>query len=588
MAFKLDLLGGEYITSSHGISVKNATKDLNSQGSQYLPEESMEFVNKIQEIFDLTNKNGTYEIKISAKDNPLINEHAMANIEDGVNLYVDYLKSGVAQDVNLDLIKRYESKIITECVGGSAYRTLSRVLNKLGILDKFDWSNTEETPFFHGIGKYDHTPKGEKAFYDYSVDATVVAQKQDGTKYFPVIETMNYSQKLSNYPAGTAVLITDPDHDRLTVTQIENAERINELNKLGIDYVKLNNDRILTVFTANQAFLMIMDFWAKQLKAKGAWENHPRFMIKTTASALSWDEWGKNNGVNVINVPVGFKEIANIMKKVELKLKNQPEKEIIIDDVLGNPINLGVNPRLVFGGEESGGMIMGTEELIKSEHGRLAVAMREKSATEAIIVASALIAKLKDKPLSQYLYDVFEENNIIGRYDTRVDIAYYNESEPDINKLKADKIAGEEKRTLNDKFYLSMAIALKKGEVTLEGIKNILNDKFNSEGLNFDNLKSVKFVGDGTYLEFEDKYIEIRPSGTDAKTKAYGGGLNKDDIQKFATILGNYSGERTALHKKYIPQNIYDECKDLAMEYYLAFVNKDANNEPFEIPQYDF
>ena len=52
LAFKLDLIGGEYITSSHGISVKNATKDLNSQGSQYLPEESMMFVNKIQYIFD--------------------------------------------------------------------------------------------------------------------------------------------------------------------------------------------------------------------------------------------------------------------------------------------------------------------------------------------------------------------------------------------------------------------------------------------------------------------------------------------------------------------------------------------------------
>ena len=47
LAFKLDLVGGEYITSSHGISVKNATKDLNSQGSQYLPEESAEFVQKI-------------------------------------------------------------------------------------------------------------------------------------------------------------------------------------------------------------------------------------------------------------------------------------------------------------------------------------------------------------------------------------------------------------------------------------------------------------------------------------------------------------------------------------------------------------
>ncbi len=588
LAFKLDLLGGEYITSSHGISVKNATKDLNCQGSQYLPEESMEFVNKIQEIFDLTNKNGTYEIKISAQNNQLINEKAMANIEDGVNLYVEYLKSGVAQDINLDLIKNYGGKIIAECVGGSAYRTLSRVLEKLGILDKFDWFNTDETPFFHGIGKYDHTPKGEKAFYDYSVDATVIAKKSDGTKFFPVIETMGYDKKLKNYPIGTAVLITDPDHDRLTVTQIEGVNAIEKLNKLGIDYVKLDNERVLTVFTANQAFLMIMDFWAKQLRVKGAWNNHPRFMIKTTASALSWDEWGKNNGVKVVNVPVGFKEIANIMKKVELKLKNTPDKEVIIDDVLGNPVNLGINPRLVFAGEESGGMIMGTEELIKSENGRLAVAMREKSATEAIVVASALIAKLGDKSLSQYLADVFDENNIIGRFDTRVDIAYYNESEPDINKLKLDKIAGEEKRTLNDIFYLSMAIALKKRQITLDGIKNILNDKFEDDGLTFDNLKSVKFVGDGTYLEFSDKYIEIRPSGTDAKTKAYGGGLNKDDIQKYATVLGNYSGERTALHKQLISEELYKNCKDLAMEYYLAFVDKDANNEQFEIPQYNF
>ena len=588
LAFKLDLLGGEYITSSHGISVKNATKDLNCQGSQYLPEESMEFVNKIQEIFDYTNKNGTYEIRISAHDNPLINEKAMANIEDGVNLYVEYLKSGVAQDINLDLIKNYRSKVVVECVGGSAYRTLSRVLDKLGVLDKFAWFNTEETPFFHGIGKYDHTPKGEKAFYDYSVDATVIAKKPDGAKFFPVIETMNYGEKLKDFPVGTAVLITDPDHDRLTVTQIEGVNSLERLNKLGIDYVKLDSERILTVFTANQAFLMIMDFWAKQLRAKGAWDNHSRFMIKTTASALSWDEWGKNNGVKVVNVPVGFKEIANIMKKVELKLKNSPDKEVVIDDVLGNPINLGVNPRLVFGGEESGGMIMGTEELIKSEHGRLAVAMREKSATEAIVVASALIAKLGDKSLSQYLADVFDENNIIGRFDTRVDIAYYNESEPDINKLKLDKIAGEEKRTLNDIFYLSMAIALKKDEITLEGIKNILNDKFKNDGLTFDNLKSVKFVGDGTYLEFSDKYIEIRPSGTDAKTKAYGGGLNKDDIQKYATVLGNYSGERTALHKQLISEKLYNNCKDLAMEYYLAFVDKDANNESFDIPQYNF
>lgn len=590
LAFKLDLLGGEYITSSHGISVKNATKDLNSQGSQYLPEESMEFVDKIQKIFDEVNKNGSYEIKISAKDNPLINESVMKSIDDGVDLYVEYLKSGVAKDVNLSLIKNFKSKIVIENVGGSAYRTLSRVLKKLDIEDKFVWFNTEEDPFFHSIGKYDVTPKGEKAFYDYSVDATVLAKKADGTKFFPVIDTLHYDEKLKQYPIGTVVLITDPDHDRLTITQTESSDRIPELKSLGIDYIDFGDGRVLTVFTANQAFLMLMDFWAKQLKVQGLWENHPRFMIKTTASALSWDEWAKNNGVKVVNVPVGFKEIANVMKKVELKLKNNPNDNVVVDDVFGNSIDLGVNPRLLFGGEESGGMIMGTEELIKSQHGRCAVAMREKSATEAIVVASALVSKLEESGiyLSQYLKEVFSDNNIIGKFDTRVDIAYYNESEPDINKLKEAKITGEALRTKNDMFYLSMAIAKRQELVSLDDIKAVLNDNFNKDGLSFDNLKSIKFVGDGTYLEFDDKYIEIRPSGTDAKTKAYGGGLDKSEIEKYATVLGNYSGDRTKKHIELIPEKAYENCKQDAMDYYLAFVDKDANNEPFVVPEYDF
>ena len=586
LAFKLDLVGGEYITSSHGISVKNATKDLNSQGSQYLPEESMEFVNKIDEIFKETEKNGTYEIKVSAESNPLIDEKIMAKLNDGVNLYVDYLKSGVAKSGNLNLIKSLKNKIVIENVGGSAYRTLSRVLSKLSISEKFDWFNTEEDPFFHSIGKYDVTPKGEKAFYDYSVDATVVAKRKSGEKFFPVIETLHYDEKLKKYPIGTCVLITDPDHDRLTVTQTEPASRAAYLSENGIDYVKLDNDTLLTVFTANQAFLMIMDFRAKQLKSEKAWDNHPRFMIKTTASASAWDEWAENNGVKVVNVPVGFKEIANIMKKVELQIKNAPNKEVKVDDVLGREINLGVNPRLIFGGEESGGMIMGGEELIESLAGRKAVAMREKSATEAIIVASALIANLKDKPMSDYLKEIFEENEIVKRYDTRVDIAYYNESEPDINKLKADKIEGEKKRTKNDLFYLSMAMGIKKGLMTIENVKEVLNDTFKS--LIFDNLEEIKFVGDGTYLKFAHKFIEIRPSGTDAKTKAYGGGSNKEMIETYANILGNYDGTRTTLHKKFISDEFYENTKDLAMDYYLEFVDKGANNEEFVIPDYKF
>ena len=586
LAFKLDLLGGEYITSSHGISVKTATKDLNSQGSQYLPEESLEFVNKIQEIFDIVEKYGTYDIKIAPKNDPLIDESIMERLNDGIDLYVDYLKSGVAQ--NLDKIRKMESKLFIESVGGCAYRTLSRVLEKLDIQDKYVWNNIEEDPFFHSIGKYDTDPKGNKTFYDYSVDATVLAKRPDGTKYFPVIESLHYETVLKDMPLGTIVLITDPDHDRLTVCQIEACGNEPMLDDYGISYIELDENRILSIYTANQAFLMLMNFRVKQLKHEGKFKNHPRFMIKTTASALSWDEWAAANGIKVVNVPVGFKEIANIMKKVELQIKNNPDKEVLVDDVFGNTINLGVQPRMIFGGEESGGMIMGSEDLIESLSGRKAIAMREKSATEAIIVASSLAAELEEnnETLSEYLVGIFEENNIIAKYDVREDIAYYNESEPDIEKLKTAKVEGEKQRTKNDLFYLSLAIGIREGLFNVDKVKEVLNDTFKE--LNFNNLKSVMFVGDGTYLKFTDKYVEIRPSGTDAKTKAYSGGENLENIQKFSQILGNYSGERTDLHKKLISDEFYNNAKENALNYYLKFVEKDANNEQFVIPEYKY
>ena len=128
------------------------------------------------------------------------------------------------------------------------------------------------------------------------------------------------------------------------------------------------------MFSANQAFLMIMDFWAQQLKSDGSFDKHKRFIVKTTASSKSWDEWAKNNDIEVINTPVGFKEIANAAKKIEYQLeKGVPD--IKVKDIFGNVVSLGSSPRMLFGGEESGGMIIGSNDVIKSLGGRCALAM---------------------------------------------------------------------------------------------------------------------------------------------------------------------------------------------------------------------
>ncbi len=354
--------------------------------------------------------------------------------------------------------------------------------------------------------------------------------------------------------------------------------------KTGVDTVDLEGGRILCIFSANQAFLMIMDFWTKLLKETGEFDKHTRFIVKTTASSKSWDEWAKNNGIKVINTPVGFKEIANAIKKIEFQLEKGVQN-ITVEDIFKNRVELGSSPRMIFGGEESGGMIIGSNDIIKSLNGRTALAMREKSATEAIIIASGLVSSL-DIPMWQYLENIYKENNIKAKYDVRDDISYYNESEPDIEKLKAAKTAGEALRTKNDVFYLSIAIALDLGLITLENAKEILSKTF--PGLDFSNLTAVKFVGDGTYLDFDDKFIEIRPSGTDAKTKAYAGGGDKVILAEWSKTLGNYSGDLNETYTKYISEEFVNDAKEKSLELYDIFANKDIDTREFKIPEYKF
>ncbi len=580
LAFKLDLVGGEYITSSHGISVKNATKDLNNQGSQFLPEESMEFVSKMEEILNTVDEKGEYTIKFSASSNSLIDEKTMEKLNNGIDLYVEYLKTTVATDNILNKIKNFDKKIIIDAVGGSSYRTLSKILEKLDISKTYDWQNIEEDPFFHDIGK----DIKDGAFYDWSLDVTVSAKNKNGETYFPVIETLHYDTKLKNYPIGTVSLITDPDHDRLSVVQIEDIKNKDKVAKAGVDYTQLDENRILCIFSANQAFLMIMDYVKDELKKSGKFDEHTRFMVKTTASSKSWDEWAKFNNIKVINTPVGFKEIANVVKKVEYQIE-QNVQDIVVEDIFNNEIHLASSPRMIFGGEESGGMIIGSNDLIKSNAGRIALSMREKSATEAIIAASGLIASI-DVPLYEHLEGVYKNNNIIAKFDVRDDIAYYNESEPDIDKLKIAKQEGEKQRTKNDIFYLALAIGLYENKLTLDNVKEILAETF--PALDFSNLLAVNFVGDGTYLNFEDKFIEIRPSGTDAKTKAYAGGFDKEKLSLYSKTLGNYSGDLNETYLKYLQKDYVDKVKDISYNIYLEYANKKADKRQFKIPNYEF
>lgn len=554
LIFLNDYAGGEYVTSSHAMSSKIATKDLDDQGSQFIPEISAKFVNKIEQVLKKAEEDG-YDIEFSAKDSSFIK-----NDFDGIDEYMKYLRAGVATDKGMQLIQEQVKNglvILYETIGGCMGKIMEKVYDELKISDAFEWNNFEQDPFFHGIGKTNFNPiTKESGFFDYGCDTTIL----------DVEKTMGYDKLLRDKPIGFPVIMVDPDGDRINLGQIESIDRKEKLEELGINFYELDDKRLFAFYMPNQSFFLTLNYQAKQLKAEGKWDDHPRFIITTTPSAATWVEWAENNGVKAVNVPVGFKEIATIMKKVEAQIKTNPNQPVKVHDIYGDEIYLGVQPRLLFAGEESGGMITGPEELIISKGGRIAISMREKSAAEASIICTAMFAECHKKKmlLSEYLEEVFKEHNIKWKYDLRIDRRFYNESNPDPVALKKEKAEGEKQRDVIDDFFLSIALSVRDMTITIDTARDILKEALPS--LDFSNLENMYFVGDGTYFRFSDKYLEIRKSGTDAIIKSYAAGTDKKECLSYAQTILDYEGDITPLFKKHIPDETYQNCQDMAMD----------------------
>ncbi|WKZ25860.1 MAG: hypothetical protein QY322_00960 [bacterium] len=567
--FMYDLYGGEYVTSSHAMCKKIATKDLNTQGSQYIPSESLKFVEKIEKILKVVNKKGKYSIKFSSIDDKNMDFKFLKSINNGIDDYIEYLKKGVATNVNISAIKTYRNRLIIDSVGGSLTNTFLPVLKSFEIDDKFQFIHSEEDSFNHGVGKM---IGDDGSFFDWGCDTTIVNADLKTSKIkTPVIETIKYNDLLKDYPIGTVVLITDPDADRLVTAVVESEDKVEVLQKLGVVYSVIGDNRILVLFTPNQSFLMNIDFQKMALENAKLWTKYDWFILKTSASQRSWDEWAIKNNIPVINTPVGFKELADTMINIERKIENSAGQDIFINDVYGKSINIGKKPRMLFAGEESGGEIFGPPELILSKNGRMAISMREKSAGEAIIITSAMVSCLDEKHLTlvDYLASIFEKNKIVFKYEIRINQKYYNESEPDIKILLQEKEKGMQLKTNNNSYFLSLALGHRDNLITIDQVREILNESL--PGLIFDDLSDIMFCGDGTYFLFNNKCMEVRPSGTDAVNKAYCYGKDQWENIKYAQSIAQFNGTRNRLHKKYISDEFYNNAVKYSFQLYTQY-----------------
>jgi len=432
----------------------------------------------------------------------------------------------------------------------------------------------------------------------------------DGSQDVSLLEVVINSglpSAMIDKPVGYIESTTDPDGDRFVVMQVEKNDpaTIARLKRLNVAFLRLSDDKLLAVYVPNQDFFDIQGSLIDTLKARGEFrQDSPDFdeyneitffAISTTVSTNLWrDLWNKNK-VPTVLIPVGFKEISRMEQIVEEQVRINElrvklglrKKRVIVHDVFGNAVDLGFNPRLLFAGEESGGMVPGKKVLIKSKDGtRSFIAWREKSAVEAFALFLKKSAEIFNKAretygaglsddelyqnpqfleaisLSHQLGGMIEEQGSVNTAELRADATLVDlMALAKMNKddAKAYQAQANARRDANDAFWVSLAFAYGDGVLNLEQVKRIIKDALKNDNdvmsiieqktaesaptirdqidRWFDEeLIDVLFQGDGVYLKFKSGgYAVNRPSGTDPKIKGY----PSTDSPFLSAVLGN-------------------------------------------------
>ncbi|MCA9777514.1 MAG: hypothetical protein KC800_12380, partial [Candidatus Eremiobacteraeota bacterium] len=328
------------------------------------------------------------------------------------------------------------------------------------------------------------------------------------------------------------------------------------LDDLGISFIKIGEERIFAILSPNQFFLLLAENDRLISQEEGTWNDTNPFDIHTYVSALAWDEWADHHNIPVVRVPVGFKEIAAIVRQVEEQMLASGGGDVIVTAEAGQRVNLGKKPKLHHAGEESGGKIGGPVKPIDNVLGQKIVAVREKSSGEACVSAVSLAASLylggdSDSPERMFLHrllaKVFKESGVRNPMEYRGDIIHYNEAIFDPKELAKAKKEGIAERVEFNAWFENLARGLESGEQSLDQVKKTLTDAIPGLASLWNSLESITVWSDGLQFWFVDgnergiRDICIRPSGTDAKTKIYFDGTDKQAmVEVFEGHLQNF------------------------------------------------
>ncbi|MBQ3493076.1 MAG: phospho-sugar mutase [Clostridia bacterium] len=369
--------------------------------------------------------------------------------------YIDAIGSPLSDKILFD--EKFEKKIkkVKKSVDRKYYKTIKKLCLSQKELRKYGKQLKIVYTPVHGSGYVPVTTILKKI----GIKPIVVEEQIRKDTEFSTVEipnpehkeTLTLGIKLADFRNADVVFGTDPDCDRLGVA----------IRDDGGDFVAL---------TGNQTGVLLLDYVLLRLKESGKL-NKKGFAVKSFVTTSLAKLIAKTYGVELMEVPVGFKFIGEKIKQLD-------------DTGMRN---------FIFGFEESCGYLRGTH-------------CRDKDAVVASMLFAEMCCYYAYNQMSVYdrLKDIYARYGYV--YDTNVSTAYSG-----INAMR-DMIA------VVDKIKQTQIQNI--GEVTVEAVrdysvlKRTLKDG-TVEDMEGDSVNAV-------YYELcNGGFVCVRPSGTEPKLKVY-------------------------------------------------------------------
>ena len=416
-------VAGVMITASHNPKEYNGYKVYGEDGAQMSPEATavvVDFINKITDYFSVK----------SCEYNEIKNQKGVKVL--GKSFTDKYVKTLTKLSLSKKAVKAVggDLKIVYTPLHGTGYVPVTKVLSKLGI------------------------------------NVTVVESQVKPDSEFSTVEVPNPENKeamtrgveLANKIGADVVFGTDPDSDRLGVAIRDDSG--NFINLSG-----------------NQVGVLLTDYVLRRLNEENKLPTNGA-VIKSFVSTGMVKPICKDYGVELMEVPVGFKFIGE-------KIKNFEEDK---------------SHTYLFGFEESCGYLRGTHA-------------RDKDA----VVASMLFAEMTCyyEYNNTSVYSVLQSlYNIYGYViDKTISIGYKGLSAMDEMNAVVDKMRNSDVEV--DGFSICAVRDYLTGERKFNG---------KTEKLEYDGINCL-------YYELDDGFVCLRPSGTEPKLKIYYSVIGKDQAE---------------------------------------------------------